>query len=308
MANYNLIKRQQRVIEIIRKRKPTLKEIIETLEYEGMENFSLRTAQRDIEDIRYKYDLNIQFDNRTKTYCILDDSKSKNDKIYEHIDRVVVSESIDKQLFSGKEGRLNKDYVISDTPLFIENNSGIEFFDRLLKCCIDKKCIEVLYNPKFQKDQELKFRIYPLALKEFRYRWYLICQTMETDRIFTLALDRFAHLEVLKTTFKNKKVAKPNKLYEDVFGISIPEETPAQIIRIKTSKEKAEYLKTIPWHISQKIVEETKTFALFEFYLKPNYEFNQLILMQGSDVEVISPQELREEIKEKVGRLFKLYK
>ena len=85
MANYNLIKRQQRVIEIIRKRKPTLKEIIETLEYEGMENFSLRTAQRDIEDIRYKYDLNIQFDNRTKTYCILDDSKSKNDKIYEHI-------------------------------------------------------------------------------------------------------------------------------------------------------------------------------------------------------------------------------
>jgi predicted DNA-binding transcriptional regulator YafY len=121
-------------------------------------------------------------------------------------------------------------------------------------------------------------------------------------------LDRFAHLEVLKTTFKNKKVAKPNKLYEDVFGISIPEETPAQIIRIKTSKEKAEYLKTIPWHISQKIVEETKTFAMFEFYLKPNYEFKQLILMQGSDVEVISPKALRAEIKEKVAELFKLYK
>ena len=56
------------------------------------------------------------------------------------------------------------------------------------------------------------------------------------------------------------------------------------------------------------IVEETKSFALFEFYLKPNYEFNQLILMQGSDVEVISPKTLRAEIKEKVAELFKLYK
>lgn len=46
----------------------------------------------------------------------------------------------------------------------------------------------------------------------------------------------------------------------------------------------------------------------FEYYLKPTYDFIQELLSHGSDVEVIHPQSLRQQMKGWINNMAELYK
>ena len=50
-------------------------------------------------------------------------------------------------------------------------------------------------------------------------------------------------------------------------------------------------------HASQQEVENTVEYSVFEYLLRPTYDFCQELLSHGSDLEVLSPQWLREQIK-----------
>jgi proteasome accessory factor B len=307
MAYFNVIKRQQRIIQIIRKRSPSLNELIEILAREGIENCSLRTIQRDIEEIRLSFGLEIRFDKRNKVYTLESENVKSHDAIYDYIDRATVSQSISKRLLDGKKA-LNKQYIITDTPLFAEQNSGIQYFDPLLRACIEKQVVRISYKPKYMREKLQQYEVYPLALKEFRHRWYLLCQISETLKFYSFALDRIEELEITEKCFPNKKLLNPEKIYESVYGISNPVEEKPIFIRIKASKTFSEYMKSIPWHNSQKLVEEIDEASIFEFYLKPNFEFMQLLLMQGNDVVVVSPESLIKSIKEIIKSMANQYK
>ena len=66
------------------------------------------------------------------------------------------------------------------------------------------------------------------------------------------------------------------------------------LIRVK--KEQAQYLITQPLHESQEIVEEKKEEIIFELKVHPTYEFKAIILGLGSDVRIMEPSDLKDEI------------
>ena len=306
MAYFNVINRQQRIIQILRKRKPSLSELIEILEREGIENCSQRTIQRDIEEIRLSFGLEIRFDKRRKVYTLDADEKQRRDAIYDYIDRATISDSISKRLIEGKKS-LNKQFIITDTPLFEEQNSGIQHFDHLLRACIEKHIVWLTYKPKYNREKLQQYEVYPLALKEFRHRWYLLCQTAETLKFYSFALDRIEELEIKQKKSPSKGLLNPEKIYESVYGISNPLEQEPIFVQIKVNRTYSEFMKSIPWHNSQKILEEFEHETIFEFYIKPNFEFRQLILMQGNDVTVLSPLSLKESIKETIQSMSDMY-
>lgn len=291
MAYFNVIKRQQRIIQIIRKHKPTLKQLIEKLGNEGIDNCSQRTIQRDLEEIRLSFGLEIIFDKLHRVYFIKQESDDSRDAIYDYIDRATISESISKRLFD-KNRTLNKQYIITDTPLFLEYNSGIHHFDPLLFACIEKRVVLISYSPKYQRKKLQNYEVYPLALKEFRHRWYLLCQKAQSKILYSFALDRIEELEISPKKMPLKGLINHEKAYESVYGITNPADMEPVFIRVKAHNAFSEYMKSIPWHSSQKIIEEGAEETTFEFYLKPNLEFMQLILMQANDVKVESPKSL----------------
>ena len=307
MAYFNVVKRQQRIIQLIRRYQPDLQELIDLLAREGIENCSRRTIQRDLEDIRIRFGLNIVFNKQHRIYNLVEDQKQGIDAIYDFIDRATVSESISKRLFDGKKA-INQQYIITDSPLFDQSNSGIHHFDPLLFACIEKQAVGLTYRPKYQRDNLKSYTVYPLALKEFRHRWYLLCQESDTLKFYTLALDRIEDAELTGKKLPKKGLINPEKIYESVYGITYPDLQEPVFILIRTTKSYSEYMKSIPWHSSQKIVAELENHTVFEFYLKPNFEFIQLILMQGSDVCVLEPSFLRKSIQDTIKSMAENYR
>ena len=59
----------------------------------------------------------------------------------------------------------------------------------------------------------------------------------------------------------------------------------------------ADYLRSLPLHESQWAIESDDESTLFEYHLKPTFDFYQLVLAQGDQVEVLEPESVREEMR-----------
>lgn len=83
----------------------------------------------------------------------------------------------------------------------------------------------------------------------------------------------------------------------------------AEEIVIKTDIDQGNYLKNLPLHASQTIVEKTANHIIFSWKLKPTYDFIQQILTMNIHAEVLQPESLWNEIKTLiVGMLAKYWK
>ena len=79
------------------------------------------------------------------------------------------------------------------------------------------------------------------------------------------------------------------------FGIIVGDEEP-QLIQLKVDAFQANYLRSLPLHHSQKVVEQTKDYTIFSYFLRITYDLRQEILALGDTVEVLYPKELRKEM------------
>ena len=68
------------------------------------------------------------------------------------------------------------------------------------------------------------------------------------------------------------------------------------------------YIKSLPLHHSQRLLEDNGEYADFEFFLTPTYDFVMRLLHVGAMMEVISPETLRKTMKGWVSDMYNLYK
>lgn len=61
-------------------------------------------------------------------------------------------------------------------------------------------------------------------------------------------------------------------------------------------------------HYSQQEKERNEEYSIFELYVRPTFDFQQEILWNGEDMEVLQPIWLRQEIVEKLQRMCESYK
>jgi len=87
--------------------------------------------------------------------------------------------------------------------------------------------------------------------------------------------------------------------FADAFGIIVePEAQKVERIRIKATdiNHRRDYLRKLPIHWSQREVEKHSDYSIFEVTLMPTYDFIQQILTMSSEVEVLSPDSVRQEV------------
>ena len=58
---------------------------------------------------------------------------------------------------------------------------------------------------------------------------------------------------------------------------------------------------------AEEIIEETPEYAVFKYFLTPDYDFKQDVLSFGTSVEVLEPERVRKEIGETVNVLNRRY-
>lgn len=287
----NLLGRYVWLVDLIRRRRPTLKEINERWQRCGLSygeddvipRKTFNNHKLAIEDI---FGISIECDRKHGyRYYIADADRLEGDAFRSWlIDSFATLNQIkaDRRL----EGRI----LFEDIP------SG---HDHLMQIADAMRMGTVLYitYQGFGKPEHT-FEIEPYYLKVVKRRWYVIARSPyfsereERDVYLTYALDRITDISETDRTFKFNKRFDIDEYFEGCTGV-IRSDEPMQRIVIAAYEGFADYLRTLPLHPSQRELESGEGQTLFEYHLKPTFDFYQLILAQGDQMEVIEPQSVR---------------
>lgn len=181
---------------------------------------------------------------------------------------------------------------------------GINLFGKLLQAIIKKRVLKIKYEP-FEKSP-FSANVYPYFLKQFNNRWYLICQTVGYDTLAHFALDRIDSFEETKMKYKEPDVDF-EEYFDDIIGVTVPEKIEPVDVLLRVRNYRANFIRTKPLHLTQRIIKETKDFTTFSINVKINKELIALIMSFDSDAEVLSPASLREEIGRRVKAMNNIY-
>lgn len=148
----------------------------------------------------------------------------------------------------------------------------------------------------------------PYCVKLFERRWYVLCHTNKlTDKgMRTLSLDQISDLKLLKSTFKLPKNFNAEDYFKDVYGITTGMNGAFSTIKVKVDAARANYIRALPLHHSQE-EEQHEEYSIFTYKLRPANDFYQALLHEGEFLEVLEPAEVREAMKEKIGKMMKRY-
>lgn len=136
----------------------------------------------------------------------------------------------------------------------------------------------------------------PYALKLWHQRWYLL--SSNGKYLITYSLDRMRSVNVLDKTFKLPEGFSAETYFSEFYGVLTDMEVPLKHIRVRAYGQTPNYMRTLPFHSSQKEVETTDNYSDFTFDIRPTYDFLNALSSGGPDLEILEPKELRKEMKE----------
>ncbi len=301
MSKRETIIRYNLIIQKLRKRPATFTEIADYLSLESeMQdydfNISQRTFQRDVEDIRSIYNIDIQYDLSKKAYTIVYDDalRGVQSRILEAFD-----------LFNA----LNVTDRLSDF-IFFENRQpqGTENLYVILTAIKKNKVITFDYY-KFEEDNTSQRSVAPYSLKEFKNRWYIVAKDLKDEQIKIFALDRISNLETTRTDFHYPEDFNVADYFKYSFGITVGNESDKpQEILLSFNTLQGKYVKTLPLHESQQIIKDTPDELLIQLKLKINYDFIMELLSFGANVKVLQPEKLANQLLQTIQNMQQQYK
>lgn len=191
---------------------------------------------------------------------------------------------------------INESHHLKRRIVFEQIPSGQNFLTPVIEAMRDGMSIEIKYK-SFWRQDEYTTEVEPYFVKVFKQRWYLIARNKIKDAIRIYALDRIHALTQTGNAFVMPKDFSPEEYFYNSFGIISQDNCPPEIVELKVYGTQKEYFRTLPLHHSQEEVENADGYSIFRYYLSPTYDFIQEILSHGCEVEVLSPQRLRDEVR-----------
>jgi hypothetical protein len=200
---------------------------------------------------------------------------------------------------------------LKDRILLEEIPLGHAFLSPIMEALLHNMELKVDYQ-RYESEQEeenlQEFHIQPYALKVFNRRWYLLGYIKEKNGLRTIALDRILDMKVFSTNFEMPEDFDAKKYFANVIGIFVNKDLPVTKVKIRVYGIQAEYLRSTPLHKSQSEVRSKHgEFAEFTYRLCITPELVSQLLAMGDKVEVLEPQELREDIKVKIKNSMERY-
>ena len=250
-------------------------------------NVSKRQFKRDLEDIGSIFEIEINYDFHRRVYAIDEELQSEVSRrrleAFDTFNALKIGENISKSIqFENRR------------PQGTENLFG------LLHAINNNLQVRFTYQ-KFWEEEPSQRCVGPLALKEFKNRWYLIATNPEnatTNRaIKTFGLDRLTSLEITRNTFTPPLNFEIEEYFSHCFGIISPtDEKPIEVI-LSFEPEQGKYIKTLPLHQSQRIIVDNSDELRIKLLIYDTFDFRMELLAHGKTVRVLEPVSLAEQIR-----------
>lgn len=202
---------------------------------------------------------------------------------------------------------LNESRDMREKILFEEIPASQRWLSVVVNAMRSGNAVEMTYK-SYARSEPNTFVAHPYCLKLFKQRWYVLARSEEYDRPRIYALDERT-LNVVPVKKKLKVPAKFNaaEFFSNYYGIIVGNDCKPAIVDLKVIGDQVPYFESLPLHKSQEMIESTPEYTVFRYHLVPTYDFLQEVLRHGADVEVLSPQEFREEVADSVKAMMNLY-
>ena len=193
--------------------------------------------------------------------------------------------------------------------ILIENvPSGQKYLTPIIDAMQASKWMEINHG-SYWYDRPCAYTVQPWCLKLFNQRWYVCGYCRERDAMRTFALDRIIELTTLDETFEYPDDFDPQGYFANFCGISTDNNSPITTIRIRAYGIQVRYLRSLPLHHSQKEIQTAPDgeWAIFEYRLRPTWDFTSTVLSRMEQMEILSPASLREDIRNHIRQMAELY-
>ena len=250
----------------------------DTLEF----NFSKRTLQRDIKEIRNVLGIDIMYSRSQKGYYIIQDDYS-SDLFLKTLEEINSFSAL--KLTNSLESIV---YLEKRKP------KRAEFLPDIVQAIQRKKKIEFHYQ-KFGEEKETLRKVSPIAIREHNNRWYLIADDKGTVKNF--GLERMNKVKILSDKIDDNIEFNYDDKYKFAFGIIVPTDEKPEKIVLSVTKKQAEYLQSLPLHESQEVIETKNNEVLIALELFLTDDFISEILAMSRTVTIIEPKKLKDKVK-----------
>ncbi len=187
---------------------------------------------------------------------------------------------------------------------------GAQFIGEIYDAVRKQQTLVIEYQ-SFKARHAEEISVYPYLLKEYRNRWFLICEkaSNHAPQVNIFALDRIKSVRVnSELPFKKCVDFDPEHYFDDTIGVTRQISDKARRVVIKVDRQQAPYVESKPFHKSQKVEQRFRDGSIqVSFKVVINNELERLILGYGGHAEVIAPPEFREKVAESVFKAARHY-
>ena len=172
-------------------------------------------------------------------------------------------------------------------------DADLAIFDVLHKAIT--ACEEVVIRYRSLKDRAARSRwVQPYHLLGASHSWYLIGFDKERDAFRVFSLPRIKKAESVGQSFSRLKDFNPKHLLKGSLGVFVGRES--HKIRMRFDSFAAQLVRERQWHETQRIEELPHEELELSMSLNSLFEIERWILSWGPHVEVLEPAQLREQI------------
>lgn len=324
MADYPYKKRIIRILELLSSGRNVSVKLLDR-EFEG--TVSLRTLQRDLQEISAILPVEIHtLKGRGIEYSLprlykdlLKRSIQQNELLALHTLkgylRSLKGTRLDKDLHNLEEkletmvpGEILLD--LNDIQIYDQNRGYFDYLDyddlitNLINFMTQKKWVSITYKP-IDAERATLLKFFPQRLYTYNGSLYLLGVTFNYKDPISLLVQFIESAEIIDETVGESPEFSINSLRLNRFAVYNGE---IEKIVFKVSPKIKRHFWRRHWHESQKITEAEDGSLIFEMTVPVAPDFISWILSWGQNIRVIEPEHLQKTIAEEAAKIVDLYK
>ena len=185
------------------------------------------------------------------------------------------------------------------------NEPGQKWLDNVYNSIRKQIALNIDYHPF--DNPPLRHILSPYFMKEYNNRWYVIGYEHQMCKCINLALDRCNEIHASLQPYNVEHFMDHDQYYKNVYGVTVVDGNTLETTTFKAIPLLSKYLITKPIHPTQSTGLSDDTGTIFKLEVVINYEIRHKLLSYGADIEILSPDSLRNQIKIIANKMQDMY-
>ena len=244
---------------------------------------TIRTLQRDFEVISEIFDIKIGYSKERRGYCVISRGKAacEYEKLLQNFELL---------------SRIDDDSLVSCIQTEYRLPPIKDSFHDILFAIRERCVIEIMYEHYRNDNCIRQHTLFPHLLKESQHRWYVIGYN-EAEELRVYALERIKGVNILKyRKFRPEPIEEIKRLFAECYGIWVDNKLEVEDIVIKYDKLDGSFVKSLPLHHTQRVLEEDENSVTIGLQLRITNDFVMALLARSRSIEIIKPISLRQRV------------